>query len=537
MMVQPQPDVTTAQPDRAKAITQAFKSFPAFCGLLDILPKTTGRLCKFRLNRIQRLYYASRSARDVVLKARQVGQTTYHQAEDVYKFITVPGSRVVATCHSMTGSDSHKFLRMNYDIMFRSLERLGVRLVFQSRSASEWTLADRDSSLRIIDAGASEAAASKKGRSGTITRLHLTETAFYEYADETLNAMLECVPGVESGSEIVSESTPKGAVGRFYEQCRDAMSGKSGFRFHFFPWFLHEEYAVPLEPGEIIEPANDRDRWLLEKGNVRLDQLKWYQRKRREKGQTLLDQEYPSDPESCFLLSGRGFFDGAMLAKNLLEIQEPLKSFRIRETGARSAIIDNCEVPAVRIWAEAEPGRRYLLAVDTSSGELEKDRGGALVFDRASGQHMATLWGEFIPWELARHTAAVARLYAPDGELPLIVVERLNHGGTVLRALMHEVKYPERCVFVDRDGKFGWLTTETSRTAALDGLEKGHRCGHFKTYDRYLLSEMRTFQINEKGRAEARRNEHDDLVMMSAIGWDVLCRQQPYRSLGNLTAA
>ncbi len=173
-----------AKRERAEFLAWALADFTRFCGIVDIVPKS-GKRQKLVLNEIQRAYCAGRTPRDNVLKPRQVGFTTEEQARDVYYFLTVPGARVVATCQSLTDHAPSRLLAKNYRVMFESLERAGLRLNFRTQSTGEWVLADRDASLRIEEAGASEAAASKKGRAGVISRLHLTETAFYEYADET----------------------------------------------------------------------------------------------------------------------------------------------------------------------------------------------------------------------------------------------------------------------------------------------------------------------------------------------------------------
>lgn len=510
------------QKKRAELLAWALADFRRFCGLVDIVPKS-GRRMKLILNEIQREYCQNQTQRDVVLKPRQVGFTTLEQARDIYHFLTVPGARVVATCQSITDHTPLKLLSNNYRVMFEGLRRAGLRLNFRTESTSEWVLADRDAVLRIVEAGASEAAASKKGRAGTITRLHLTETAFYEYADETLNAMLECVPGIEHGSEIVSESTPNGAAGTFFQQCQDAKNGVSGYTLHFYPWFAVSEYSVPLEPGEQIEPQNERDETLLEQHGISLEQLKWYQRKRAEKGgsQEKVDQEYASDPETCFLVSGRTFFDMAKVNAMAGAAQRPLED---EDRGA------------LRVWELPVRGEPYVIAVDTSEG-IEAPGGGgsdysaAIVYRRRDGAHVATLHGRFEPWDLARMVARLGHRY--NGAR--IAVERNNHGHSVLQALIQVQRYPN--VYRHDDGRPGWVTSSVTRPQMLDALDDAVRRGYWKSPDLSLLGEMRTFVVKANGRAEAARGAHDDLVMAAAIGWAVLTRPMPQRSFVALPPA
>lgn len=506
--------MSSSSPQRstAQALAEAFSDFRSFAGLLDIVNKG-GQRQKLTLNEIQRAYCRARTGRDVALKPRQVGFTTLEQARDIFHFLTRPGARVVATCQSMTDHTPRKVLAKNYDVMFGSLERLGIRLNWKTKTGSEWVLDDRDASLRIIEAGASEAAAEKKGRAGTITRLHLTETAFYEYADATLNALLECVPAPEFGSEIVSESTPNGAHGTFYRQCKSAIAGTSGFRFHFFPWFSAREYAVPLDEGERVEPRNERERLLVERYGLRPEQLKWYQRKVASRGDAeLVAQEYPNDPDTCFLVSGRCFFDLALIAEAIAGAAEPIA---VEDRGR------------LRIWQQPQRGSSYVIGADTAEGG-GGDPSAALVYERGTGQHVATMHGQYIPWDFAGALVALGRRYNGAAIAP----ERNNHGHAVIQAMQREHRYGR--LYVHHDGKPGWLTNEASRAPMLDALDASHRRGTFNTNDTAFLGQMRTFVITDSGKAEAAKGEQDDLIMGGAIGWAVLTRPGVHRDMSAL---
>jgi hypothetical protein len=482
---------------RAEVLGWALGRFERFAGLLDIVPKGGARQ-KLRLNEIQRKYSAQRTARDVVLKPRQIGFTTLEQARDIYHFLTVPGARVVVTCQSLTEHDPLKVLSKNYRVMFESLERAGLQLKFHTQSAGSWVLADRDASLRIVEAGASEAAAEKKGRAGTISRLHLTETAFYEYADETLNAMLECVPGAEHGSEIVNESTPNGAAGFFYRQCKNAGSGLGAYKLHFFPWYAASEYAVALEPGELIRPQGEREDILVERG-ISAEQLKWYRAKVQDKGQDKVDQEYPSDADTCFLVSGRGFFDQQTTTRLLEKATDP---------------VERRDHDRISIWVPPRGGRRYIIAADTSEGS-GGDSSGAVVRDVETAELCAALLGQYTPWQLAE---ALAKLGTEYNEA-LIAVERNNHGHSVLQALEREQRYPR--IYYHVDGKAGWLTSSVTRPTMLDALEDAYRKGHWTTPHRDTLAQFRVFIISATGKPQAANGEHDDMVIAEAICWSV----------------
>lgn len=495
---------------RAERLSWYLEDFGRFCALLDITTKS-GRRTPFRLNEIQRAYLKNASPRDVILKPRQVGMTTLLLARDVYRFLTVRGAHVVIVCQSMTGNAPIANLATSIRRYFDCLRRAGLKLEFSTEKSNEWAIASRDTRLQIIVAGASEASALKVGRSGTVTHLHCTELAFWEYAEETMNALLECVPGLEHGSEIVTESTPNGAAGVFYRQCKLAQSRESGYRFHFFPWYQATEYSVPLDPGEIIEPRDDQERRLAALGATPA-QLKWRRHKIADKPATLVDQEYPSDPDTCFLVSGRCFFDQDRTTRLLESAGDPIEA---RDKGR------------VRIYEHPKSGRAYVLAVDTAEGG-GGDPSAGIVYDRDTGEHVATIDGHYPPWELARASAELAR-YFNDA---LVVVERNNHGHAVLQALTREIGYQN--LYLHEDQKLGWPTNPVTRPVMLDALEDAHRKALWSTCDGQLIGQLRTFVVTDSGKPEAARGEHDDMVMAAAIGWAV--RQKPMIDLSQWVA-
>ncbi len=474
----------------------------AFCPLLDIIPRSGQRL-KLRLNAIQSAFTFARTGRDYVLKARQVGLTTEELARDIWFFLTRPGARVVIVVQSSSDDAAIKEVGDKARVMFDALRNEGIALPFDVETGSRWELRDRDASLKIISAGASEESAARKGRSGTIHRLHVTELALFgAFAATTMNAILECVPGPEFGTEVVIESTANGAAGFFYEQFKASQRGANGYTAHFFPWHKQAEYRTALAEGEVVEvdPSNPREVELVERYGITPEQLKWYRTKVGEKGQALTDQEYPSDEETCWLVTGRTFFDKDTTSTHLALCTPP---HQVELDGA------------LAMWGVPMPGAEYLVAADPSEG-TGGDPGAAVILDRATAEHVGTIHGQYPPWEFAGVLVAAANVFNGAS----IAVERNNHGHAVLQALKRGHKY--RRIYRGLDGKPGWNSTETSRSAALDALEHAQRNGQWASPDVRVVAEQRTFIVNKHGKAEAAPGAHDDLIMASAIGVDVI---------------
>lgn len=516
------------------------QGFLDFCELLEIRPKgaagdDTGRI-PFRLNAVQRMRCATRTPRDVCLKARQVTITTVELARDVWYFLTKVGAHVRVVCQSSSDDSMLRTLTDRVEDAFASLRKnaglelkVGVDLASEARAS--WSLTD-GATLKVLGAGASEKAADKKERGATIQRLHTTEIAFWEYAGATLKGMREAIAGPETGTEIVHESTPNGAAGEdrhatanvaggpmFYWMCQDAQKGVGAFQFHFFSWMAMPEYRTPLLDGEVVSPETqpdperaERERQVVARG-ADPEQLKWYRAKVDDVGQAVVDQEYPSDPETCFLISGRRFFDKTRVEAMIADAGEPLFTIPIRRPGA----LGTC-----RIFHLPERGRRYVIGADTSEG-TGGDGAGGHVYEVGTGRHMATVSGQLMPEALAKDLTCLGALYGtPRGKGALVAVERNNHGHACLQALASLEHYDN--IFYDQDSKAGWYSVEVKRTAALDELERAVRTGEWSSQDRPALGEFRTFVVNKSGKAEADRGSHDDHVIMAMIAWDVLRR-------------
>lgn len=498
------------QEERRRLLAIAIGDFEIFCrSLVTIAPKEKARdprPTRLNWNPPQRRYCLSRTSRDVILKARQQGFSTVELARDVWKFLQ-RGERVLVICQT---DKDNTYLRMFTDgvnRMFAGLQRAGIKLDFGVNALGSWSLPDRDSFLRITEAGASEAAAVKKGRGGTYSRLHSTECGFYEFPEAALNASLEGVPNLPN-TEIVFESTANGSGTWFHQFWLAALNGESGYAPHFFPWYEHPDYQTRLDPGEVIEPRNAREQELVDKHDISLAQLKWWRAKVQLKGIMLVDQEYPGDPIRAFLASGRTFFDKEATDRHIALIREPIA----KERGGN-----------LYVWKRPERGTKYVIVADPSEG-AGGDPGAAVIRERETGAYCGTLHGQFPTWEFGRLLSEVGLEY----NTALVVVERNNHGAAVLQSLergdRENGRDPYPNIYVHTDEKLGWNNTETTRAVALEALEKAHRDGSWSSPDARTISEIKSFTINKRGKAQAESGAHDDLVLAEAIMNDVLAR-------------
>jgi hypothetical protein len=120
-----------------------------------------------------------------------------------------------------------------------------------------------------------------------------------------------------------------------------------------------------------------------------------------------------------------------------------------------------------------------------------------------------------------------------------VVVEANNHGLVTGLELRNKIKYPNlyegtsshpKDIFVrhidyvvkNGDGIPGFMTTSASRPSVVNAIRVFMRETDLKINSRRLLDEMDTFIRNDKGRAEADKGYHDDLVMAYGIALYIL---------------
>lgn len=255
-----------------------------------------------RYNRVQRHLLANLTGRDLVLKARQHGVSTFVQSLQEWQ-------AMLHTANVMTYADtsvnagkmreiSNQFYRLWPD------ELLCLRPPRGKDSIREVTYPATNSESIIATAGSKTA-----GRASTISHLHLSELAFYEDAP---NIMATAMQALTPNGRVIIESTPNGAQGLFYEMCMDALDGGIKWTLHFYPWWWADEYALPLELGEQLT-YSEEEAELIEKAHrngfaLTPEQIKWRRMKLSSPEALKFPQEYPEDVDSCFLRSGRGVF-------------------------------------------------------------------------------------------------------------------------------------------------------------------------------------------------------------------------------------
>lgn len=258
---------------------------------LKILDKQK-QLVPLNWNAAQKHFHANRTGRDLILKARQLGFSTYVQGEMFRRKVT----STRATITLAHDNDTTQLLRRMEDRYWENCRFGDIQPSREYANAALATYPEYDSESIIATAGSKA-----KGRGGSYSDFHGSEVAFWPDAEKIIAGAMQ-----GGNPDVILESTPNGAQGYFYDLCNEALSGGGVWTLHFYPWWWDAQYKLELDEGEPLE-YTDEESELVTKHNLTIQQIKWRRNKQSElKG--LFKQEYPEDPITCFLTSGNSYF-------------------------------------------------------------------------------------------------------------------------------------------------------------------------------------------------------------------------------------
>ena len=445
----------------------------------------SGTVSRLIANPVQAQFERMRGKQNIVVKARQMGITTWIAGRFFLKTIMNPGVLTVQVAH--TREAAHSIFRVVQRFWEQLPEPLRKGPLKRSRAnVGQMVFPALDSEFRVLTASDANC-----GRSLTVQNMHLSEVSRWPGdAGATLAGLRAAlVPG----GELVLESTPNGACGCFYEEWLQAE--ENNVVKHFFPWWLEPAYV-----SAAVTDLRDDELALIDLHGLTPQQI-GYRRSLEVSYRGLHAQEFAGDAEQCFLTTGDCCFDLDSLEARLKQVDgAPDKRGHEHH------------------WFPPAANKDYLVAADPAGGGADGDYAAVQVIELLSGVQCAELQQRLRPRELARLAASLAREYSSPGHAALIVIERNNHGHAVLAHLRDSEHYAP---LYEQKGNRGWLTSSASKpeiVAHMNSLlvEKPEM---FRS--KRLLEECRTFVNLPGGRTGAANGAHDDLVMAMAIAQSV----------------
>lgn len=272
----------------------------------------SGTKIKFELNWAQEELFEEMHFLNIVLKARQLGFTTFIVIFmlDACLFNETTSAGIIAH----TRDDAEEIFGNKVKFAYDNLPPILRDSVKSTQDSARKLAFSNGSSIRV---GTSM-------RSGTLQYLLVSEHGKIcaRYPDKAKEIRTGALNAVEAGQFVYMESTAEGREGDFFNLCEIARNKKRAgktltsldFKFHFFPWWRNPEYQ--LDPGGVPIPAEFAKYFVgLEKEHgiaLNAEQKAWYVKK-AEIQDDEMKREYPSTSDEAFEAS----ISGAYYAKQM----------------------------------------------------------------------------------------------------------------------------------------------------------------------------------------------------------------------------
>lgn len=258
----------------------------------------------FTPNVEQELFYLSFTGRDIILKARQLGFTTFKMIWALDDCLFNRDYSAACICHNL--SSAKDIFRDKVKYAYQNITDSQRELIEQCGYILPRPVYDRDNSY-VFDNGSSIKVGTGN-RGGTLQDLHISE--FGKICKERPHIAREIVTGafeaVGKGGTTTIESTAEGREGYFYEYCMESKKIKDigrkpnelEFGFNFFSWYDRPEYEIDGDIAQALIPYFDE---LESKHKIKLNDRKkaWYSAKWKTLGDDMR-REYPSTADEAF---------------------------------------------------------------------------------------------------------------------------------------------------------------------------------------------------------------------------------------------
>lgn len=484
--------------------------------------------------------------RALVLKARQMGSTTYNCAEYFHKTIWTEHTNSIIVGPD---DDTSAFV---YNMYSSALDFLPwwMKPRIKSRTTGESIEFDeRDEQMRSARPGLKSwiyADNARKpsgvGRSKTFGRALLTELAFWNNGSQLSKSLFPTM-NTANGFYIM-ESTANGRNDFWHNLWRRAEAGKVDWHPIFIPFYRRDKtYSMPILKTEVFVVNTDekemRERiFKKESFLVKDETFKWMRNKKEEfvatdGDDTMFSQEYTSEAEESFQASAITAFPRGIIRKFTKRTMNPVWSGEISydwNQGRPKLNLHECSekdnIPypetenRFHVWEKPVRGCKYTVGVDVSLGGEGGDYSCVQVVKtpetHEKDEQVACWHGYIHPSALADVVFAIGWWYNEA----LAAVEVNSMGMVTNNDLIRNLEYENIYRFkrLDRLKNFmtdivGWWTDEKSKRALMSKMSQLFLDDLVIIRDKYTMDEFNDF--TEDG-AEG-EGAHDDYVMALMI--------------------
>ena len=558
-------DATAAARLEELLLSEPANWIPVHCLITD----KEGKQIPLRLNKAQiivqqvkhRLRSAGLPVKMIILKARQMGITTEASADSFCDINTKANRRAMIVAHKQESSiDIFRRVKQMQDANpYRRSEKYNNRREIEYQSP-------HNSLIAVQTAGNPEL-----GRGSTNHYIHGSEVAFWPFAGECLNAVMQSVPDANMTPDtcVVLESTANGLGGTFYDMWCSATSfdpdnkfvtlpkGQTEWIAVFLPWHVFEDYKSPVpvdfKRTNYEHSVYGNEQELAELYDLTDEQLQWRRETITGKCQSDLDkfrQEYPSCDNEAFLVSGRPVFNAGILQQMHKRCKSLLKKGQFTDSTITNGVrppntspdikLDEQPenpYPWLKIWELPLIGIDYVIGADTSEGldpteTKDPDSHSATVLRADTREMVAKLEGRFDPDLYACQLDMLGRFY----NNALLGFEVNNTSGGAVRSGLLRLEYPNlytREIYdteMDKPTKkVGWCTDKITRAMMVSDGQHWIREYMVKINCWQTISQAAAWRFDKNGKPTHPDGEHDDDVISLLIAIQMLIHIAAHR--------
>lgn len=391
-------------------------------------------------------------------------------------------------------------------------------------------------------------------RSKDLKMAHLTEVGFWvETEGKKPRDLIRSIRGTikpKPDTMIALESTANGVGNFFHKEYLDADSGKTSYSAFFVPWYEDERNRMKVDnPRQFVETWTKYEKWLWEIG-VTLEGINWYRYVLTKEygGDTWsMNSENPTTPDEAFQSTGVRYIPPLYIKRidnynicNPLIIGDFFPSEDLLEKSVEGLEFVPYNEGNGFMWKDVDRDikmtDRYLVVVDVGGKSKKADWSVIRVLDRfyltegGVPEFIFTWRGHLDPDLVAWKSMQIATYY----NYAMLVIESnyfesraeektVDHSITVINIIAEHYDNVYARTRPDKitDGMpihWGFHMNKQTKPLAYSYLLKCCRLIGFVEHDARCITELKTLELDERGRINAVEGCHDDITDTTATG-------------------
>jgi hypothetical protein len=474
------------------------KADPAYFieNYLETFDKTKQTYVKFRPfpKQLEAILAYKDNRYNIVLKYRQAGISTLTAAYIVWLI-------------SFASSDNPEKVLILANKRETAMEFLNKAKVFHSQ-LPKWIsvdIGDTNSKQHVRFTNGCEikavATSADALRGYTPSLLILDEAAFIEGGQDVWAA---CQASLSTGGDAILVSTPNGYDAIYHTTYEGAKKSENDFNIVEMKWYEDPRFNKGLkwekkDMEDIIDESNNLENYAKYVQEGYTPTAPWYLEMIRQMNgnMRLVNQEINCD----FLGSGETVID-----KEWIELQDKEnKRDPIRKEGINRELW---------IWKDPEPGKKYVMGVDVSTGQSDDFSAFSVIcLDGEEGEEqVAEYYGKLPPDELANFVWHAGTRYNA-----YVVIDITGGVGLPTSLKLKEMGYSQLHYPNGDTTKNPGFNIDSNRRIVVSELEESVRTNRVKIRSERTISEMSTF-VFRNGRPDHMVGYHDDLLWALGMG-------------------